>query len=774
MPVISRIVSIALRVAQIVFAAIVAGVIGWYLAHFTTHGNVWPQARWIYTEVVAGLSILLGLLWLIPFSWGFFSWPFDLVISFAWFAAFGILVNAIHKFDCGGVFRWTLFTNNSSCGRWKTAEAFSFLSAIVWLASALLHSYPLQSADASSPLRASLDSARSDPVGSDNDNREPLLPTHATHHTGEEGGGGGGGGGGEYAASRRSGRNSNCFLAWLRGPYPPRKHHIQPWFAAWQTAPNRLVNRYLTSRSSKIAAVFIAVAAWGIAFFLALRWSVTGLQVDGYGTPVRLSCYSNVWNNATDCGLDGYACRPFDGEAFAFRCPAGCSAAILLEPYTVGNEEVNYRHRVIGGGPSSHYYRGDSAICPAALHAGLVSDASGGCGILRRTGEQSAFESVSEHGITSIGFDSNFPLSFTFERTAEDGEDLRCQDLRWWLFGFSLAVTTVLSLFITSPAAFYASIFVIVFFQVALVSEPVYSPDFDEVVSLALGRFLPTALAGFVLYHFCVRHTLADLTAVWDRTVLWLGGCWVSALNRDTFDRIPISRLTPHDIQQQPGAIPALIVIISFLLLIVITQALAFRAEGRLPTMLRLYGLFLTGLFLLLMVPSMNLRIHHYILALLFLPGTTMQTRPCLLYQGILVGMFVNGIARWGYDSILQTPGALLEGGQLGSLLPAVSAPTVLSNHSLFFDFSSLTLPSDADGLNVLVNDVQRFQAYRDPATGLVPAWNWTRRVESDPEYFRFGYVKASSLGGVWYEDFTTPVVWEVDGFWNTSSRVNI
>ncbi|KAF7167212.1 hypothetical protein CNMCM5623_000607 [Aspergillus felis] len=160
MPVVSRLISIVLRVAEIAFAAVVAGIIGYYLHQFS-HIDAWPQARWIYTEVVAGLSILLGLIWLIPFSSGFFSWPcmsapcpvayddtlsltgkksaVDVIISLAWFAAFGILVDAIHKLNCGSIWRWHFDTySNDSCGRWKAAEAFSFLSAIVWLASALV------------------------------------------------------------------------------------------------------------------------------------------------------------------------------------------------------------------------------------------------------------------------------------------------------------------------------------------------------------------------------------------------------------------------------------------------------------------------------------------------------------------------------------------------------------------------------------------------------------------------------------------------------------
>ncbi|KAJ5794917.1 hypothetical protein N7457_001516 [Penicillium paradoxum] len=140
MPVISRLASIVLRVAEIGFAAVVAGIIGHYLAQLDNSNadiDWWPQSRWIYTEVIAGLSILLGLIWLIPFSSGFFSWPFDIVISLAWFAAFGVLVDTIHKLPCGSIWSWQ-FRGNDTCGRWKAAEAFSFLSAIVWLVSGIV------------------------------------------------------------------------------------------------------------------------------------------------------------------------------------------------------------------------------------------------------------------------------------------------------------------------------------------------------------------------------------------------------------------------------------------------------------------------------------------------------------------------------------------------------------------------------------------------------------------------------------------------------------
>lgn len=144
MPIVSRLVSIVLRLAELAFAAVVAGVVGYYLHLWhKDHVSAWDEGRWIYTEVLAGLSLLLGLIWLIPFAHTFFVWPVDIIISLAWFASFGLLVNSLHDADCGGAFSWsgiTLF-HNDVCGRWKAAEAFSFLSAIVWLVSGILGIY---------------------------------------------------------------------------------------------------------------------------------------------------------------------------------------------------------------------------------------------------------------------------------------------------------------------------------------------------------------------------------------------------------------------------------------------------------------------------------------------------------------------------------------------------------------------------------------------------------------------------------------------------------
>ncbi|KAK3378609.1 integral membrane protein [Podospora didyma] len=130
--------SIILRLAELAFACVVAGLTGSYL-HQVDGVSSWSVGRHIYTEVVAGLSILLSIIWLIPFSSSFIHWPADLFISILWFVSFGLLVDWLNG-SCGNVFNWEGISlhRTNSCSEWKAIVAFAFLSAIVWLASAIL------------------------------------------------------------------------------------------------------------------------------------------------------------------------------------------------------------------------------------------------------------------------------------------------------------------------------------------------------------------------------------------------------------------------------------------------------------------------------------------------------------------------------------------------------------------------------------------------------------------------------------------------------------
>ncbi|KAI1501925.1 marvel domain-containing protein [Biscogniauxia marginata] len=131
-----------LRLAELAFAAIVAGINGEYL-HLVRRTSSWSQGRFIYAEVVAGISLFLSLIWLIPFSSSFIHWPIDLIVSICWFIAFGLLENYLDDTlngACGYVFNWSgvSFYGSDQCGKWKAVLAFAFLSAICWLVSSII------------------------------------------------------------------------------------------------------------------------------------------------------------------------------------------------------------------------------------------------------------------------------------------------------------------------------------------------------------------------------------------------------------------------------------------------------------------------------------------------------------------------------------------------------------------------------------------------------------------------------------------------------------
>ncbi|TKA71409.1 hypothetical protein B0A55_07709 [Friedmanniomyces simplex] len=604
-------------------------------------------------------------------------------------------------------------------------------------------------------------------------------------------------------------------VEWVKGPEPPYIFTITPIFPKTQHAPIALLDRYAPRKLQRFGLLILLYACWILAFSLILRASSFSESIPGYDSPVRLSCASRYWNEGNGCGLNGDQCRPFSNATLAFRCPADCHKQLILNPHAVGDQEVVYKPLVVGG-PTDHptgfedklvnnaIYRGDSFICASAVHAGFIPDSQGGCGVLILTGEQPSFTASTHHGITSTPFPSYFPHSFGFL----PGTRAQCHDLRWPALALSVLFTTTLSLSTTDPAVFYWSTFVLLFATTALATDPPNLPTYPSLLSLALGRFLPACFCAWAIYHTTASRTLTNLTAQVEKTLLWLGPAWVGALNNETFDRIPIQRLTGHDIRAQPGAIPALIIVVLCIFLIALAQARSFRLEGRMPRYLALYSLFVTALLLLLALPGLELRIHHYILALLLLPGTGFQNRASLVYQGLLVGMFVNGVARWGFDSLLQTPGELLQGAQQGTLLPEVQV-VVAGIGGITFGFGGLPRWDSRgkvlfDGVSVLVNDVERFRGYGgsefagwdggDGGGNLT--WSWTRHrvghpsgqdIDGDsdldtghdpdvdaeekkttttttdllPEYFRFAYLAGSQVG-----DFSKAGVWTAEGEW--------
>jgi len=551
------------------------------------------------------------------------------------------------------------------------------------------------------------------------------------------------------------------------GRRTPQIQKINPVFPEVQGLPDEIIERYFPEQWQKLLLLFGVLALWGLSFILTIRKSTHALN-DGVGQNVlNLDCVDTLWNRKNKCGLNGMECAPFANTSFAFRCPASCTEVQVLEPHAVGPLDVTYRPLVVGDGT----YRGDSFLCGSAIHAGVVSNLVGGCGRVELVGRHEIFPSSQSNGIESIPFDSYFPLSFSISSDPE----IRCEkDPRQNLLLASMAFTMVFSLFVQSPALRFFVTFTVLFMHVAFVSDPPSAPHYNtsklpHLIAKFAERFLPAGFCAAVIYQTCIAKTLLDLKAPFETTFLWLGAFWFGALSNITFDWIPIQRLTSHDIEQQPGAKLALAIILIILVAIVLQQIRMFWLEQRLLRYLALYGLFILGILLCLAIPGVQLRLHHYIIGLLLLPGTSVQTRPSLLYQGLLLGLFVNGVARWGFDSVLQTPEMLRGDGTFGSAIPAIKEPSIrslagVSTINFFVAALSSTLPN-FEGISVLVNDVERHRQFFSESDSMLN-FTWNRPQGKDlPEYFRFSFLKNREA-----LDYSSAGTWFANGSWYMAS----
>jgi len=549
---------------------------------------------------------------------------------------------------------------------------------------------------------------------------------------------------------------------WARGPPDPHRYRIEPLLPQVQHGPIVVLEKYLPRKSHRGFAVFGFWVVWLLAFVLVMRGGLIAAEIPEWGTPTLIGCGSTYWTSGNGCGVDGVDCRPFTDGGYPFRCPANCASYQVLNPRAVGDQEIIYQSLVIGGpkeaGNATAVYRGDSYICGSAIHAGVISNANGGCGVVKLIGRNAGFTSTTRNGITSIAFDSYFPLSFTFE------SDIKCdaRDVVWSLLSISVVFTAVFSLFVTSPALFFFPVFTVLYWTVGMATDAPTHSDIPSLFSVEVGRFLPAMFVGWVMYDkMGVRRTLKGLTAQVEKTVLWLGAAWVGALTNYTLDFIPIQRLTPRDLNQQPGARAALAIIILVLITVAAAQVWFFRQEARLIRNLKLYALLVLAIIIGVALPGFNLRIHHYVLALLLLPGTAIQTRPSLLYQGLLIGLFVNGIARWGFDPVLQTDYDLRADAPMESPLPSIHTPAVVGNSSITFSWDPP--PGAYDGISVLVNDVERFRKYFNEDGSEVSNVTWVRDADLEAnEYFRFAWMQGSQRG-----DYTRAGTWDAKGDWS-------
>lgn len=502
------------------------------------------------------------------------------------------------------------------------------------------------------------------------------------------------------------------------------------------------------------------------------------LGPNGWHEPEPLDCTDTFWLRNAQCGLHGAACGPFDGPEFTFRCPSKCMNTMLLNPRTVGNVQYNYMPLVVGGpsGSGDNVYRADSFICAAAQHAGVTTD-NGGCGVLRRTGMFSGFRAKERNDISSIPFEGVFPASFTMSAVRDS---VRCTDDR--SVGYVLNV--VMSAFVTfvlrpRPAVLFWILAVVGFWHVNFVSEIRDSP---VPVGKAVGDFLPYLFVCYCIWRVAGRFLWCRFQHVpLEFGIFTLGLWWIGVLMTIVFEDVPLQRLVLRDIVQQPGGVTSLIVVLIVAVILTAKQVLVIRATGYLPKYLFFYLLGLGIVLLGLAVPREGVRIHHYIVGLAFIPACAFPTRISLILFAFLFGMYINGVARWGFDGILEDL-SVIQGDATGStLLPEfdVDRSTWLSSPSRIVNWKPI--PQSArnmwDSYMLLVDDVLRYHGtgtsfdlaeLQDIVSststfhpGLISASTINNTIQNSAHYLRLAFVKNGAPG-----DFTMSATAFFNGTW--------
>ncbi|CAE6397393.1 unnamed protein product [Rhizoctonia solani] len=548
---------------------------------------------------------------------------------------------------------------------------------------------------------------------------------------------------------------------WLRGPDPPTPIHPTPlldsmrlrWRGHTTHVSLGLESWWLKLshplRRRWILVLFCAVYIIGVAFIS---------RSNSFLTPAQsfIDCTSTYWLKDDGCGLNGQSCSPFTAPDFEFRCPGDCLSVTLANPRTVGVAQLVYTSLVVGGGDSNQTYRGDSWICPAAIQAGVASASKGGCGTLRLVGNYTDFLPTVAHGVSSIGFPSVFPVSFRFLESSSLGS---CTDLRSYALAYNVICTSILMLLLRpEPIWIFWSLLCVGFWHITLFSDPRSAPP---ILSDGFGTFLPALFVGYAFWRSAWRFTLPKFEGMpLERVVWYLAPFWAGVYFNVLTAKTPIDRLVASDLERE-GAIAALVVVAIVVLIIILNQVWIIRQAGMFFYYLSRYTLAGIAIAVLVSLPGLTFRLHHYFAAILLMPLTAIPSRVSAVCQAFLLGMFLQGVAKFGFDSILQTAAELRRDAPLGSSLPTfiTNSSTVVSsfaNSSISWNAISSELSGSEgwNGFSLLVDDVQRL-------AGDSLSYNLSGLQAGVVHFFRLAYQRDGVSG-----DYTKAATLFPNGTW--------
>ncbi|KAJ3013057.1 UNVERIFIED_CONTAM: hypothetical protein HDU68_000888 [Siphonaria sp. JEL0065] len=383
------------------------------------------------------------------------------------------------------------------------------------------------------------------------------------------------------------------------------------------------------------------------------KYSSYSAFVDSFTSVQTISCSANFLSES-NCGeLNSAACEPFL-QSYAVRCPANCLNQLAWTPIYFAGSAVQYKPYVVGGA-ADKLYRGDSWICGAAIHAGVLSNSEGGCVVAKLVPSAGEIYSASnQNGISTFSFNSTYPATLKFDSIPPGGSGY-CKDLGFYAEGLFLPLLFLQPFLNPTRKHLYWSTLIWMYLYWTFVSPDTGKGNND--IKNLLASLLPAMAVLYFVHENIAKHTLPKPSKYPLECVLWIGILWFGF----HFDMVltqvlPISALTfSSKMFSNPSTAAGLIALFAVVGAAILAFFYLHYHQDTLFSYIIGYLVFFGIYATLPKIVGLALHMHHYITGLLLLPPTRIQSRLSIVCQSLLLGIFTQGVLKFGFASPFDT-----------------------------------------------------------------------------------------------------------------------
>jgi hypothetical protein len=301
----------------------------------------------------------------------------------------------------------------------------------------------------------------------------------------------------------------------------------------------------------------------------------------------------------------------------------------------------------------SDIYRGDSWICPAAIHSGVLDDQGGFIIVENVSRVGQLFTSSFRNGIQSFDFNATYPIMYKITKPISTigGNDyvIAAQIM----FALLLSGLSFLGI---SRQQYFASISFWIYLYWGFFSADVVNASIN--VSDMLASFIPYCAVLFSYYTIMIADFLPDPSLYsLELAVLYMGGMWLGLYLDMLAEFLP--QLPPlsfdSNMFRNIGSTLTLVAIFFFVGVLALYYLYLQRRQHQLVSYLSGYAAVAVVMISTKFLFGLVFHLHHYLTALMLLPITMVRNRFSLVVVGLLLGYYSQGVIKFGFDSPFDT-----------------------------------------------------------------------------------------------------------------------